>query len=119
MTLVSKSVRTSPWLSRAAIARFRSHIVVTDSCTIWLGAIGSDAYASQPDPVTCAWLPRARTCGRPSGGGWRLAHGPAFDVRGQVGAARAIQEAMRDQVSADPAELADLLARVLAAGDPL
>lgn len=26
---------------------------------------------------------------------------------------------MRDQVSADPAELADLLTRVLAAGDPL
>jgi len=41
------------------------------------------------------------------------------DVRGNVGASRAIQEALRSQVTASPAELAELLAGVLAAGDPL
>ena len=29
---------------RSAIARVRSHVVVTGACDIWLGAVGPDAY---------------------------------------------------------------------------
>jgi hypothetical protein len=55
---------------------------------------------------------------------WRgRAAGPKpglVDVRGKVGASRAVQDALRDcSTEASPAELADALAAVLAAGDPL
>ena len=159
---MSKSSRTSPWLSRSAIARFRPHVVVTEACEIWLGAVGSDGYGwfsvrsarverivnphlvaatlafgPVPDRVDADARPRRpamRVCraghvrvatqgentrqaarrGRAAGPRPRL-----VDVRGNVGAARAIQEALRDQASASPAELAQLLARALADGDPL
>lgn len=41
------------------------------------------------------------------------------DVRGKVGASRAVQAALRDHLDADPQELAAILAAVLAEGDPL
>ncbi len=37
-------MRTSPWLSQPTITRFRSHVLATETCAIWLGAIGSDGY---------------------------------------------------------------------------
>lgn len=50
------------------------------------------------------------------------ARGPrpgAVDVRGKVGASRAVQDAIRDAGTLDPGELAAVLADCLAAGDPL
>ncbi len=41
------------------------------------------------------------------------------DVRGKVGASRAVQDAIRDAGTDDPAALAAVLAHCLAAGDPL
>lgn len=41
------------------------------------------------------------------------------DVRGKVGASRAVQDAIRDVGTGDPAALAAVLADCLAAGDPL
>ena len=41
------------------------------------------------------------------------------DVRGRVGVSRAVQAALRDAGTNDSAELAEVLAQTLAAGDPL
>jgi len=150
-SLVSKSLLTTPWLSRSAIAQFGSHLLATQTCTIWLGAVGSDGYGRfsvrsgsierivsphlvaatlkfGPVPVGLTLMhdcevrirvaTRPRSC--PGGDPWgEHAAGRAagessgarpglVDVRGNVNASRAIQEALHAQgaTGSSPAQLA-------------
>ena len=67
-----------------------------------------------------AWARRARTCGTRSPGTGHVGPRPGrTDVRGKVGASRAIQAALRDAVDRSPTGLALVLAGVIADGDPM
>ena len=151
-------------LSAADVARWRGRLVVTASCHVWMGAVGSDGYGRfsvragagggermvTPHQVAAwvghGWVPvgatllhdcEVRLCCRFGVGHVRVATqaenmrqavargravGPRpgmVDVRGRVGASRAVQAALRAAGSPDPVVLAGVLARTLAEGDPL
>lgn len=159
---MSKSAGVPLRLRAGDVARFRSRVVHTDACAIWLGALGSDGYGRfalrtggrqrtvTPHQVAAvlAWGPLAagatllhdcdvRLCVRTEPGHVRVAsqaenmqqavrrgrsRGPRpglVDVRGYVGQARAVQDALRASPDRSSAGLALVLREVLAAGDPL
>ncbi|MFL6163576.1 MAG: hypothetical protein ACJ74U_15300 [Jatrophihabitantaceae bacterium] len=146
------------------VDRFRSRVLATSTCAIWLGAVGADGYGRfslrQPgggrermvtphqvaavlafgelaEGVTLLHDCDVRLCVRTGPGhvrvgtqaenmrqaAWRgRARGPRpglVDVRGRVGASRAVQKAMRASTDRSPDGLARVLAEALAAGDPL
>jgi hypothetical protein len=144
------------------VRRFEAMVLVTGSCAVWLGTVGSDGYgrfavriAGRQRTVTphqvaavLAWGPLAagvtlmhdcdvRLCVRAGLGHLRIgsqtenmrqaarrgrARGPRpgwVDVRGDVGASRAIQDALRASPDRSPEGLAVVLRDALAAGDPL
>ena len=153
-------------LSAADVARWRGRLVVTASCHVWMGAVGSDGYGrfsvraasgsgggermvtphqvaalmghgSVPAGATLLHDCEVRLCCRFGVGHVRVstqaenmrqavARGRAVgprpgmgDVRGRVGASRAVQAALREAGGSDPVVLAGVLARTLAEGDPL
>jgi hypothetical protein len=161
---VSKSSRLSARLSAQDLFRFHRHVLLTGTCHIWMGAIGSDGYekfsihnrqdgarvispqqvsarlAFGPIPLGSTLIHDCdvRICVSTAPGhvrvstqrenmqqaAWRgRAAGPRpglVDVRGKVGASRAVQHALREcAAEASPVELAEVLAQVLAEGDPL
>lgn len=160
---MSKTVQPAVRLSPGGVARFRRHVLVTTTCYVWMGAIGSDGYgrfsvrrpgggervvsphhvaaalAFGPSPMGSTLLHdcELRLCCRTDGGHVRIgtqsenmrdavrrgrAVGPRpgrVDVRGKVGASRAVQDALRQHGGQDPDGLAALLAAVVAEGDPL
>jgi hypothetical protein len=160
---VSQSQGRPLRLSHADIARWHSHLVMTATCHIWMGAVGSDGYGRLainnkqdgsrmltphqvaarigfgPIPagatllhhcevrLCCNYDPRHVQVGT-QGENMRqaVARGRAVgprpgrvDVRGKVGASRAIQAALRAAVDRSPAALARVLADVIAEGDPM
>ena len=51
---MSKSTLPSARLSRADVARLRAQIVVTATCHLWMGAVGSDGYGKLWVPYSAA-----------------------------------------------------------------
>jgi hypothetical protein len=159
---VSKSQGRPLRLSHADIVRWRSHVLVTATCHVWMGAVGSDGYGRLainnqqdgsrmltphqvaarlgfgpiPEGATLLHDCEVRLCCRYDPGHVRVgtqaenmqdavrrgrAVGPRpgrTDVRGKVGASRAIQAALRDAGKLSPEALAAVLAVTLEAGDP-
>ena len=162
---VSKSLGRPLRLTNQDLTRWRSYVVETAGCAIWVGAVGSDGYgrfkihnnidgdrmvtphqiaarlAFGPIPVGATILHDCdvRICCATTSGHIRIATqrenvqqavargrsaGPrpgAVDERGPVGASRAVQDAIQRAVAdgiTDRFELADVLARAVAAGDP-
>ena len=150
-------------LSHADIVRWRAQLLVTGTCHVWMGAVGSDGYGRiairnmedgartltphqvgarlgyGPIPAGATVLHdcEVRLCCRAAPGHLRVgtqsenmrqavargrAVGPRpgrVDVRGKVGASRAVQAALRAAADRSPAGLAVVLAAVIAEGDPL
>ena len=150
-------------LSHADIVRWRAQLLVTGTCHVWMGAVGSDGYGRiairnredgprtltphqvgarlgyGPIPAGATVLHdcEVRLCCRAEPGHLRVgtqsenmrqavARGRAVgphpgrgDVRGKVGASRAIQAGLRAAGDRSPAALAAVLAAVIAEGDPL
>jgi hypothetical protein len=161
---VSQSQGRPLRLSHADIVRWHGHLLVTATCHIWMGAVGSDGYGrlainNQEDgsrmltphqvaarigfgPIPagatllhhcevrlcCRYDPLHHVTVGTQGENMRqaVARGRAVgprpgrvDVRGKVGASRAIQAALRAAVDRSPAALARVLADVIAEGDPM
>ena len=152
---VSQSQGRPLRLSHADIVRWHEHVLLTATCHVWMGAVGSDGYGRFqinnkydgtrmltphqvaarlgfgpiPEGATLLHDCEVRLCCRYGTGHVRGRHaerehaarggpGPGgrprpgrVDVRGKVGASRAIQAALRDAVDRSP----DALAAVLAA----
>ena len=150
-------------LSHGDIVRWRAQLLLTGTCEVWMGAVGSDGYGRiavrnrvdgprtltphqvgarlgyGPIPAGATVLHdcEVRLCCRAAPGHLRVgtqsenmrqavargrAVGPRpgrVDVRGKVGASRAIQGALRDATYRSPDALAAVLAAVLADGDPM
>jgi len=150
-------------LSHADIVRWRAHVLVTGTCHVWMGAVGSDGYGRiavrnaedgprtltphqvgarlgyGPIPAGATVLHdcEVRLCCRAEPGHLRVGtqsenmrqavargravgpHPGRVDVRGKVGASRAVQAALRAAADRSPAGLAAVLAVVIAEGDPL
>jgi len=150
-------------LSHADIVRWRAQLLVTGTCHVWMGAVGSDGYGRiairnredgartltphqvgarlgyGPIPAGATVLHdcEVRLCCRAEPGHLRVgtqsenmrhavargrAVGPRpgrVDVRGKVGASRAIQAALRAATDRSPTALAAVLAAVINEGDPL
>jgi len=159
---VSKSQGRPLRLSHADIVRWRSHVLVTATCHVWMGAVGSDGYGRLainnqqdgarvltphqvaarlgfgpiPEGATLLHHCEVRLCCRYDTGHVRVgtqaenmqdavrrgrAVGPRpgrTDLRGKVGASRAIQAALRDAGNRSPEALTAVLAVTLEAGDP-
>jgi len=140
-----------------------AQVLVTGTCHVWMGAVGSDGYGRiavrnaedgartltphqvgarlgyGPIPAGATVLHdcevRLCCCAAPGhlrvgtqGENMRQAvargravgpHPGRVDVRGKVGASRAIQAALRGATGRSPAALAAVLAAVIADGDPL
>ncbi|HEY7813967.1 MAG TPA: HNH endonuclease [Nakamurella sp.] len=150
-------------LSHADIVRWHEHLLITATCHVWMGAVGSDGYGRFqiinkydgtrmltphqvaarlgfgpiPEGATLLHDCEVRLCCRygtdhvevgtqSENMRHAVARGRAVgprpgrvDVRGKVGASRAIQAALRDAVDRSPAGLARVLAGVIADGDPM
>jgi hypothetical protein len=160
---VSKSQGRPVRLSNLDVARWAHGLLLTATCHIWTGAVGSDGYGriavknkyDGPRMVTPHQIAAAlrfgpipagatvlhdcevRLCCRTDPGHVRIGTqgenvrdavrrgrmvGPRpgrVDVRGKVGASRAIQAALATAVDQSPRALAAVLAAVIAEGDPL
>ena len=150
-------------LSHADIVRWHAQLLLTGTCHVWMGAVGSDGYGRiairnredgprtltphqigarlgfGPIPAGATVLHdcEVRLCCRAEPGHLRIGtqsenmrqavargravgpHPGRVDVRGKVGASRAIQAALRDAADRSPDALAAVLAAVIADGDPL
>src|SRR5664279_5673790 len=124
-------------LSHADIVRWRAQLLVTGTCHVWMGAVGSDGYGRIPAGATVLHDCEVRLCCRAAPGHLRVGtqsenmrqavargravgpHPGRVDVRGKAGASRAIQAALRAVTDRSPAALAAVLASVIAEGDPL
>jgi hypothetical protein len=160
---VSQSQGRPLRLSHADIVRWHEHLLITATCHVWMGAVGSDGYGRFqinnkydgtrmltphqvaarlgfgpiPEGATLLHDCEVRLCCRYGAGHvgvgtqsenmrQAVARGRAVgprpgqvDVRGKVGASRAIQTALRDAMDRSPDALAAVLAAVIADGDPL
>jgi len=160
---VSQSLGRPLRLSHADIVRWHAQLLLTGTCHVWMGAVGSDGYGRiairnredgprtltphqigarlgfGPIPAGATVLHdcEVRLCCRAEPGHLRIGtqsenmrqavargravgpHPGRVDVRGKVGASRAIQAALRDAADRSPDALAAVLAAVIADGDPL
>jgi hypothetical protein len=160
---VSRSQGRPLRLSHPDIVRWHERVLLTATCHVWMGAVGSDGYGRFqignsrdgtrmltphqvaarlgfgpiPEGATLLHGCEVRLCCRYGPGhvgvgtqSQNMRHAVArgravgprpgrVDVRGTVGASRAVQAALRDAVDRSPDGLAAVLAAVIAAGDPM
>jgi hypothetical protein len=146
---VSQSQGRPLRLSHADIVRWHEHLLITATCHVWMGAVGSDGYGRFqitnkydgtrmltphqvaarlgfgpiPEGATLLHDCEVRLCCRYGTDhvevGTQSENMRHAVVRGKVGASRAIQAALRDAVDRSPAGLARVLAGVIADGDPM
>ena len=160
---MSQSLGRPLRLSHGDIVRWRAQVLVTGTCHVWMGVVGSDGYRRiairnredgartltphqvgarlgyGPIPAGATVLHdcEVRLCCRAEPGHLRVGtqsenmrqavargravgpHPGRVDVRGKVGASRAIQAALRDATGRSPEGSAAVLAAVINEGDPL